>query len=100
MITALPYPNHDISKFEIRPARVTRVVDEGDIVDLGDRHFEVLHLLGLDELPGSNIADYIRTMERLRDLPVRIVHAGHDPSFGRERLLELIDQYLERRRAA
>jgi len=49
---------------------------------------------------GSNIADYIRTMERLRDLPVRIVHAGHDPSFGRERLLELIDQYLERRRAA
>jgi glyoxylase-like metal-dependent hydrolase (beta-lactamase superfamily II) len=127
MITALPYEGYDISNFEIRPARVTRIVDEGDIVDLGDRHFEVLHLPGhsrgsiglwekstgtlfsgdsiydgplLDELPGSNIADYIRTMERLRDLPVRIVHAGHDPSFGRERLLELIDQYLERRCAA
>jgi hypothetical protein len=30
----------------------------------------------------------------------RIVNAGHDPSFGRERLLELIDQYLERRQEA
>ena len=54
----------------------------------------------LDELPGSNIADCIRTMERLRDLPVRVVHAGYDPSFGPERLLELIEQYLERRQAA
>jgi len=36
-------------------------------------------------------------MKRLRDLPVRTVHAGHDPSFGRERLLELIDAYLQLR---
>jgi hypothetical protein len=37
-------------------------------------------------------------MRRLRDLDVRVVHGGHDDSFGRERLLELIDDYLERRR--
>ncbi|GBC87232.1 hypothetical protein HRbin12_01235 [bacterium HR12] len=36
-------------------------------------------------------------MRRLRDLPVRIVHAGHDESFGRDRLLEMIDYYLELR---
>jgi hypothetical protein len=36
-------------------------------------------------------------MERLRDLPARIVHAGHDPSFGRDRLIELADAYLNRR---
>jgi glyoxylase-like metal-dependent hydrolase (beta-lactamase superfamily II) len=103
---------------------VTRSVDEGDIIDLGDRHFEVLHLPGhspgsiglfeaatetlfsgdaiydgplLDELPESNIADYVRTMKRLRELPVRVVHAGHDPSFGRERLYELADAYLAQR---
>jgi hypothetical protein len=33
-------------------------------------------------------------MERLRDLPVRIVHGGHFPSFGRERFVELIEEYL------
>ncbi len=51
----------------------------------------------LDRLEESDIADYIATMKRLRDLPVRVVHAGHDPSFGRDRLLELIDAYLEKR---
>jgi hypothetical protein len=37
-------------------------------------------------------------MARLRDLPVRIVHGGHDASFGRARLLEMVDYYLESRR--
>jgi len=36
-------------------------------------------------------------MRRLRELPVRVVHAGHDDSFGRERLIELVDRYLARR---
>jgi glyoxylase-like metal-dependent hydrolase (beta-lactamase superfamily II) len=52
----------------------------------------------LDELPESDVADYVRSMERLRELPVRIVHGGHDDSFGRERLLELIDAYVAGRR--
>jgi glyoxylase-like metal-dependent hydrolase (beta-lactamase superfamily II) len=127
MITAIPHAGYDLRSFRIRPARVTRVVEEGDRVDLGDRSLEVLHLPGhsrgciglweqstgilfsgdsvydatlLDELPGSDIAAYIRTMRRLRELPVSVVHAGHDPSFGRERLRELADAYLKRREAA
>ena len=48
----------------------------------------------LDELPESDIDDYRRSMARLRELPVRIVHGGHDGSFGRERLLEMVDYYL------
>ena len=99
-------------------------VEDGDIVDLGDRQFQVLHIPGhspgsigfweettgiffsgdciydgplLDGFSDSNITDYIASMKRLRDLPVRVVHAGHDPSFGRERLLELIDAYLDLR---
>ena len=103
---------------------VARVVKDGDIVDLGDRQFEILHIPGhspgsigfweaatgtlfsgdciydgplLDGLSDSNITDYIASMKRLRDLPVRTVHAGHDPSFGRDRLLELIDAYLKLR---
>ena len=126
MITAVPYDGYDLRSYRIRPARVTRTVEEGDMVDLGDRSFEVLHLPGhsrgsiglwekstgilfsgdsiydgplLDELPGSNVADYVRTMRRLRELPVRVVHAGHDPSFGRDRLVALADGYLRRRAA-
>jgi hypothetical protein len=30
----------------------------------------------------------------LRQLPVSQVHAGHDPSFGKARLHELIDHWL------
>jgi glyoxylase-like metal-dependent hydrolase (beta-lactamase superfamily II) len=51
----------------------------------------------LDELPGSDIPRYVETMKRLRELPVSVVHAGHEPSFGRERLRELADAYLSQR---
>ena len=33
----------------------------------------------------------------LRALPVRVVHGGHNASFGRDRLVELVDSYLRRR---
>jgi glyoxylase-like metal-dependent hydrolase (beta-lactamase superfamily II) len=106
------------------PAPVTRLLDEGDVVDLGDRSFEVLHLPGhspgsiglweeatgilfagdavydgplLDELDGSDVEAYLATMRRLRDLPVTAVHAGHEASFGRDRLVELCDAYLAAR---
>jgi len=127
MITAIPYAGYDLRSYRVRPAKVTRKVEEGDRIDLGDRSFEVLHLPGhsrgsiglweaatgilfsgdsiydgtlLDDLPGSSIADYVRTMRRLGELPVRVVHAGHNPSFGRERLRELADAYLKRRETA
>lgn len=51
----------------------------------------------LDEIPGSDIEAYVATMHRLRDLPVDTVHAGHGPSMGRGRFVELIDAYLARR---
>jgi glyoxylase-like metal-dependent hydrolase (beta-lactamase superfamily II) len=126
LITALPHEGYKITDYVRRPAKATVIVDEGDIVDIGNRHFEVLYLPGhspgsiglwesssgtlfsgdalydgplLDELPTSNITDYLRTMRRLRELPVRVVHAGHDPSFDRDRLRELADAYIRRREA-
>lgn len=121
----MPHEDFDVGAYRVRPVTPTRVVDEGDVVDLGDRRFTVLHLPGhtpgeiglweeatgtlfsgdcvyesgvlLDELPESNIGDYVRSMDRLRDLPVRVVHGGHDERFDRERLLELIDAYVTTR---
>ena len=123
-LTALPYDSFDLRRFERPPARATRLVDEGDTIDLGDRVFEVLHLPGhspgsiglweaktrtlfsgdaiydgplLDDIPGSDLGAYIASMRRLENLPARVVHAGHDPSFGGERLRELARAYLKRR---
>jgi hypothetical protein len=36
----------------------------------------------LNELPGSDITLNVATMKRLRQLPVSMVHAGHDPSLA------------------
>ncbi len=124
LITALPHAGYNLRSYQIRPARVTEIVEEGDMVDTGSRRFEVLHLPGhspgslglweassgtlfsgdalydgplLDDIDGADIPTYVKTMKRLRELPVNVVHAGHDPSFGRARLIELCDAYLEKR---
>ena len=123
LVTALPADGYELSDYAVPPAPATHLVDEGDILEVGARRFEVLHLPGhspgsiglweastgvlfsgdaiydgplLDDLPGSSVERYIETMERLRDLPVSIVHAGHDPSFGRDRLKQLAGDYLAR----
>lgn len=122
-VTALP-AGMVLDDFRQHGATITRSIDEGDILDLGDRQFEVLHLPGhspgsiglweeatgtffsgdaiydgplLDESSDSNIADYCATMERLLTLPVTVVHGGHDPSFGRDRMYEIARSYLRRR---
>jgi glyoxylase-like metal-dependent hydrolase (beta-lactamase superfamily II) len=125
LLDALPSPDFDPQAFAMAPTAPTRTVQEGDVIDLGDRTFDVLHLPGhtpgslalweaetatlysgdtiyaeeplLDELPESNIADYVESMRRLRSLPVETVHAGHDPSFGREELIRIVDAYIARR---
>jgi hypothetical protein len=51
----------------------------------------------LDELDGFDIPAYLATMRRLRELPVTVVHGGHEPSFGRQRLIELCDTYIDAR---
>jgi glyoxylase-like metal-dependent hydrolase (beta-lactamase superfamily II) len=121
LLHALPVAEFDPAAFRQQPMTLTRLVGEGDVIDLGERSFTVMHLPGhspgsialwdpdegilfsgdtvydgglLDALPGSDIERYVQSMRRLRSLPVAVVHGGHEPSFGRARLLELIDGYL------
>ncbi len=122
---ALPYEGFEPSEYNITGAAPTRTVKDGDVVDLGNRHFEVLHLPGhspgsivlweassrtlisgdvvtegelLDELYHSSSDDYVRSLERIRDLPVDIVHPGHYDGFGRARFVELVDAYIAGKR--
>jgi len=111
----------DQTKYHVRPAHAERILEQGDVIDLGDRAFEVVHTPGhspggiglfehttgtflsgdiiydgplIDDAYHSDVPVYVETLERLRALPVAIVHGGHFPSFGPVRYRQLIDEYV------
>jgi glyoxylase-like metal-dependent hydrolase (beta-lactamase superfamily II) len=115
------HPDFDPETYAIRPAPLTGYLDEGDVIDLGDKVYHALHLPGhspgsiglydprdkvlfsgdaiydgelLDNLWHSDAGVYRQTLERLRGLDAEVFHAGHFPSFGRARMQALIDSYL------
>ncbi|MEM9855618.1 MAG: MBL fold metallo-hydrolase, partial [Pseudomonadota bacterium] len=121
LIDALPSPDYDIDAYALKGAAPTGLVTQGDRIDLGDWQAEVLHLPGhspgqvglfhhesgtlfgadavydgplIYEGTGTSIEDYATTLRRLSQLPVKEVHGGHDPAFGKERLDEMVAQYL------
>jgi glyoxylase-like metal-dependent hydrolase (beta-lactamase superfamily II) len=51
MITAIPHAGYDPDRYRLKPAKRVRTAEDGDIVDTGDRSFEVMHLPGTS--PGS-----------------------------------------------
>ena len=115
----------DASRYRVQPAAAQRLLEHGDVIDLGDRHFEVIHTPGhspggiglyekatriffsgdivydgplIDDAYHSNIETYVTTMGHLRDLPVSVIHGGHFPSFGATRYRQLIDDYIAGKR--
>jgi glyoxylase-like metal-dependent hydrolase (beta-lactamase superfamily II) len=122
LIDALPYADFDLDAYRVIGVEPTRMVDEGDIIDIGARQFEVLHVPGhspgsialweqatrtlftgdamydnepiSDRSPGSSIPRYIETMKRFKTIPARIVHPGHRQSFDAARMTEIADEYL------
>ena len=49
----------------------------------------------IDDAFHSDIDDYLATMKRILDIPVRVVHGGHFPSFDGGRYRELIRAYMD-----
>ncbi|WP_429092854.1 MBL fold metallo-hydrolase [Aminobacter sp. BE322] len=122
-VSELPCPGWSSADYAISPAPLHRLLDEGDVIDLGDRSFRVLHLPGhspgsiglfdehdgtlfsgdaihggllVDDMPDSNRTDYCATMPRLIELPVRVVHGGHAESIDGARMREIAEDYLRR----
>ncbi len=113
-----PYVSAD---YAVTGAKATRLLEGGDVIDLGDRHFEVIHTPGhspggialweaasgilfsgdivydgplIEDTYHSNAHDYHASMVRLYDLPVRIVHGGHFGSYGVDRHRTIIRDWL------
>jgi glyoxylase-like metal-dependent hydrolase (beta-lactamase superfamily II) len=119
--------NFDPHSFVIRGVEPTRLLLDGDVIDLGDRAFEVIHVPGhspgsialLERATGilfsgdmvhagpngigryslyhSDNDAWLRSVERLLSLPVKTVHAGHFESFGMGRYRQILEEYVERR---
>ncbi len=121
LISAAPYDGYDPAGYRVQAANVTRQIDDGDRIELGDRAFTVLHLPGhspgqlalydeyslelfsgdviydgelLDQIRGADPAVYRESLKRLRALDVSVVYPGHGDPFGQQRLLGLIYAYL------
>lgn len=115
-----PPEGWDAVRYRIPPAPADLVLEAGDVIDLGDRAFEVIHTPGhspggiglferstgiflagdivydgppVDDTYHSNRLVYVETLLALRALPVSIVHGGHFASFGPVRYRQLIDAY-------
>lgn len=111
----------DAARYHVKPARAERLLNDGDVIDLGDRAFEVIHTPGhspggigllerktgiflsgdiiydgplIDDAYHSDVGLYVETLEKLRKLQVSVIHGGHFPSFGPVRYQQLIDEYV------
>lgn len=114
------HPSYSADTYHVKAAPFTGYLDEGDVIDLGDAVYQILHLPGhspgsiglwdktanvlfsgdalyngelLDSLYHSNAQVYLETLARIESLGVQVFHAGHYPSFGADRMRELIDNY-------
>ena len=122
IFTRLPPAPYQSALYAVRAAPATRILHDRDVIDLGDRHFEVIHTPGHspggialweaatgilfsgdivydgDLIEGTSAAektDYHRSMVRLYDLPVRVVHGGHFPSYDGARHRTIIRDWLD-----
>jgi glyoxylase-like metal-dependent hydrolase (beta-lactamase superfamily II) len=117
----LPPEPYSSAEYQVTPAPATDLLEDGDILPLGPRRFEVIHTPGhspggialweaatgvlisgdliydgplIEDCYHSDAGDYLRSMQRLVALPVRVVHGGHFPSFRGDRLRAMIGDWL------
>jgi glyoxylase-like metal-dependent hydrolase (beta-lactamase superfamily II) len=123
MMAALPRPGFAIGDYALTPTTPTRLLEDGAIIDLGDRAIEVLHLPGIS--PGAIglweaatgflfasdtlFADPLRrdfalhdrallveSLRRIRTLPVRCAFGGHYGRIEGVAARDLIDSEIAR----
>lgn len=123
IFTSLPPVPYESASYAVKAAPATRILHDGDVIDLGNRQLEVIHTPGhspggialwekktgtlisgdivydgplIEDTYHANADHYYASMKRLLDFPVTIVHGGHFSSYGRERHQEIIRYWLAR----
>ncbi|EDO32915.1 predicted protein, partial [Nematostella vectensis] len=114
--------------YKVLAAKPSRLLEDGDLFDLGDRQLRVIHLPGhtigsialyeentkslfsgdvayigplLDVLPTSNVTHYIQTAHKLRELAPNVdkVYPGHGVVFDGSTLDGLMAEYIASKQA-
>lgn len=120
IITALPYAGFTSRDYRLNAPQV-EVIEDGLIIDLGDRQLEVLHLPGhspggvglwdasnrilfggdtiydgkpYDKLHHSSVADNRQSLQRLLTLTPLVVYGGHEQPMQADRFRQVIEEYL------
>ena len=120
-LTAQPSPGWSIADYALKPAPLTERLSEGDVIDLGNRRFVVLHLPGhspgsvglldeyngdffsadaiydeglVDDIPGADVETYLKTMRRLAELDVGSVYAGHGETMDKNQMHRVARDYV------
>lgn len=120
-VAELPSANWNARDYALSKAPLTRLVDEGDRIELGDFSFEVLHLPGhspgsigllepnrkilfsgdaiysgqlVDDIPGADIEQYRETMNGLSCLDVNLVFGGHNQPISGDEMRLIARNYL------
>lgn len=119
---AMPPEPYTSQSYCVSGAEPTQLLEDGDILDIGNRQFEIIHTPGhspggialwekssgilfsgdivydgplIEDTYHANAKDYYLSMQRLLDLPVKVVHGGHFPSYDGERHRTIIKNWLE-----
>lgn len=118
---ALPFEGYTTKSYRVNAAEPTRLLEDGEMIDLGDRMIEVMHMPGRSEggialweketgslftsdmlydgdhglaWPPRLPDHYVNSLRRLKTLSVNTVYPGHYGHFGRARMIELIDAQI------
>ena len=121
IFTTLPPLPYASATYAVARAPAARLLWDGDRIDLGDRSFEVIHTPGhspggialweaatsvlisgdivydgplIESDDPGEMRQYFASMKRLFDLPVRVVHGGHFPSYDGARHRAIIGAWL------
>lgn len=116
-----PSPGWSMPDYALTPAPLTEHLVEGDMIDLGNRRFTVLHLPGhspgsiglldehsgdfysadaiydeglVDDIPGADVETYLTTMRRLAELDIGHVHAGHGEIMDKRQMHAVARNYI------
>ena len=115
-VTTPPHAGWLKEEYRIAPAPLNGTLEEGDVIDLGDRRLDVLHLPGhspgciglldrenglffpgdaiyrgmlVDDLPHSDRTVYRATMARIAALDVAVAHGGHGDALSAEEMRDI-----------
>ena len=119
----LPYPHFKVEQYHQQGCEPTVIIEDGDIIDLGNRKLEVIHIPGrtpgsialfehetgflfggetafIDpenrDFPPEDTEGYIHSLTRLAELPAKKVFGGHYGVFHHRYLKELAKKEVGR----